>query len=387
MTKNWHSCTFGELALLSSDRVNPSQVPDDYPYIGLEHVAENARGLVSIGSAGSIQSQKSQFNSGDILYGKLRPYFRKVFAPSFSGVCSTEIWVIRPRVGVEVGYLRGLIESQNFTDFAMSGSTGTRMPRAVWEHVSRMPVNLPPQKEQKRIAQVLYSLDDLIKVNEEIIDSLADLVDSMFVRLISNPSKPTKKVSLASTVEILSGGTPKTNRPDYWDGNIPWFSVVDTPQGNHIWVLDTTKKITKDGLDSSAAQMLPTGSTIITARGTVGNTALVGVPMTINQSCYALRSRVGKEGIFTFFSTRSAIDDLQRGAHGSVFDTITRQSLENVFIDLPPELEIEKFEITTLPLMLQIRESLQEISQLLKTRNELLPLLLSGAIEVKEVAA
>jgi type I restriction enzyme S subunit len=78
---------------------------------------------------------KWRFEAGDILYGKLRPYFRKVVRPNFSGVCSTEIWVLRPREDIGSEYLEWVASTQEFTNFAMAGSSGTRMPRANWDHV------------------------------------------------------------------------------------------------------------------------------------------------------------------------------------------------------------------------------------------------------------
>lgn len=150
--------SFGEIATLSTDHVAPSNMKDDSIYLGLEHFGENGIGLISTGTAQGVGSQKSQFRAGDVLYGKLRPYFRKVARPDFAGICSTEIWVIRPTHGIGPEFLEWIVSSEEFTEFAMRGSGGTRMPRAVWEHVSRMPVNLPKPKLLSRAAAISGSL-------------------------------------------------------------------------------------------------------------------------------------------------------------------------------------------------------------------------------------
>lgn len=137
------STAFGEIAELVRIQVSPEDVASNTPYLGLEHFAENAGGLLGLGSTEGLESIKCRFETGDVLYGKLRPYFRKVVRPNFDGVCSTEIWVLRPNEDVSSEYLEWVASTQEFTDFAMAGSTGTRMPRANWDHVRTFAVRKP----------------------------------------------------------------------------------------------------------------------------------------------------------------------------------------------------------------------------------------------------
>ena len=99
-------------------------------------------------------------------------------------------------------------------------------------------------------------------------------------------------------IKLIGGGTPKTNIEEYWNGDIPWFSVVDAPNDSDVFVLDTEKHVTQLGVDKSSTKILRTGTTIISARGTVGKCALVGEPMAMNQSCYGIN---GNEGISDIF--------------------------------------------------------------------------------------
>jgi type I restriction enzyme S subunit len=191
-----------------------------------------------------------------------------------------------------------------------------------------------------------------------------------------------REVPFTETVEIIGGGTPKTSVAEYWGGDIPWFSVVDSPQGSDLFVIDTEKKITKAGVENSSTQILSVGTTIITARGTVGKIALVGVPMAMNQSCYGLRGKTGKKGFHTYFVTRALVSQLQQHAHGSVFDTITRDTLAGVQVALPPAAVVEQFEDTVSPLMERIRNNLHESRTLAALRDALLPKLLSGELRV-----
>ena len=137
---------------------------------------------------------------------------------------------------------------------------------------------------------------------------------------------------MSNRVKIVGGGTPKTSVHKYWNGNIPWFSVVDAPSDSDVFVIDTEKKITQEGLENSSTRLLPEGATIISARGTVGKCAMAGKTMAFNQSCYGLLSQDGKSVFYTYFLVRLSVGDLQRSGHGSVFNTITRNTLSLIHI-------------------------------------------------------
>ena len=187
---------------------------------------------------------------------------------------------------------------------------------------------------------------------------------------------------LAKKIKLLSGGTPKTSEPDYWDGDIPWYSVKDAPSETDVWVIQTEKRVTKLGIENSAAQILPQGTTIISARGTVGKLALVGTAMAMNQSCYGVRGVKGYGDFFTYFALRQATADLQQRTHGTVFDTITRQTFETLDCIFPPDHLTQAFDCTVAPILAQLRANLRQSRTLAALRDTLLPKLLSGELSV-----
>jgi type I restriction enzyme S subunit len=279
-------------------------------------------------------------------------------------------------------------------------------------HIESFRLALPPLQEQRAIAHTLGTLDDKIELNRRMnvtleaiaralfkswfldfdpvrakVDGrdpglpshLADLFPDSFEKseLVETPTGWMRE-SFADTIEIISGGTPRTEVLDYWEGTIPWFSVVDAPRDADVWVIDTQKKITAAGVENSAARLLAAGTTIVTARGTVGRVALVGVPMAMNQSCYGLRGKIGSQGFFTYFMARDQVANLRRHAHGSVFDTITRDTFAGVPVVVPPTTIVSVFEGIALPLLERIRTGLVESRTLAALRDTLLPKLLSG---------
>ena len=144
-----------------------------------------------------------------------------------------------------------------------------------------------------------------------------------------------KEYKLGEIVHIIGGGTPKTSEPKYWNGSIPWLSVVDFNNGNK-YVYDAEKYITQEGLENSSTRLLKKGDIIISARGTVGAMAMIGREMAFNQSCYGIRNSELVDNHYLFYLLKNSINELKQNSHGGVFDTITRETFNMIEISLPP---------------------------------------------------
>lgn len=143
------------------------------------------------------------------------------------------------------------------------------------------------------------------------------------------------KYKLSEIMDLIGGGTPKTSKAEYWDGDIPWLSVKDF-NDDFRYVYKTEKHITQLGLENSSTKLLQPGDIIVSARGTVGELATIPFPMAFNQSCYGLRAK--KEIVnedFLYYLIKHNVYVLKRNTHGSVFDTITRGTFEGIEVDIP----------------------------------------------------
>lgn len=149
-----------------------------------------------------------------------------------------------------------------------------------------------------------------------------------------------QKVKLSEICEIISGGTPKTSISEYWNGDIYWLSVKDFNNDNRF-VYDTEKKITKIGLENSSTNLLQYGDIIISARGTVGELAMIPYDMAFNQSCYGLRAKGNIDCFFLYYLVKDNLHVFRKNTHGSVFDTITKDTFGRINFILPP-LPIQK---------------------------------------------
>jgi type I restriction enzyme S subunit len=144
-----------------------------------------------------------------------------------------------------------------------------------------------------------------------------------------------KEYRYTDLVTIIGGGTPKTSVPDYWNGEIPWLSVKDFVSVTK-YVYDTEKHISELGLLNSSTKLLEKNDIVISARGTIGAMAMIPYPMCFNQSCFGLRGNNVVDKNFLYYLTRTKVNELRKSAHGSVFDTITKETFDNLRCLVPP---------------------------------------------------
>lgn len=143
------------------------------------------------------------------------------------------------------------------------------------------------------------------------------------------------KYKLSEIMDIISGGTPKTSVSQYWGGSIPWLSVKDF-NNNSRYVYSSEKSITEEGLQNSSTTLLERNDIIISARGTVGEMAMIPFPMAFNQSCYGLRAKGNiVDSTFLYYLVKFNVRILKKNIHGTVFDTITRDTFNGIGADIP----------------------------------------------------
>ena len=168
-----------DIACEVRDLYHPRNI-ESLPYVGLKHIQPNLLHLLGIGNSSETQSAKKKFRRGDLLFGTLRPYLRKVVWAKFDGVCSTDITVIRAKEPSDTGFLFYLMASPNFIDYATATSTGTNLPRAKWSVLSEMDWQIPVQGKRGKIGAILSNYDDLIENNTRRIKILEEMAGTIY---------------------------------------------------------------------------------------------------------------------------------------------------------------------------------------------------------------
>ena len=214
--------------------------------------------------------------------------------------------------------------------------------------------------------------------NRKINDNLQQQAATLFSNIYDRAET---EVGFTDTIQILGGGTPKTGESLYWNGNVPFFTPKDvgTP-----YTLTTEKTITEEGLAHCNSRLYPLNTVFVTARGTVGKVGLSGIPMAMNQSCYAL---VGKDThqLLVYFYTLKAVDRLKHKASGAVFDAITTRDFETERILKLSDADTKAFLDVVAPMFQTVLGNSIENLRLANLRDALLPKLMSGEIDVSAV--
>ena len=239
-------------------------------------------------------------------------------------------------------------------------------------------VVLPELSIQKCVVEIISTIQKKIANNQELNDNLQQQAAALFSSLYDRSNT---EVRFTDLIQILGGGTPKTGENTYWNGNIAFFTPKDV---GIPYTLITEKTISKEGLSHCNSRLYPVNTVFVTARGTVGKVGMSGVPMAMNQSCYAL---VGKEThqLLVYFYTLKAVDRLKHKASGAVFDAITTRDFESEQIMKLSDDDATAFLRVAEPMFQEVLNNNIENLRLSTLRDSLLPKLMSGEIDVSAV--
>ena len=239
-------------------------------------------------------------------------------------------------------------------------------------------VVLPELSIQKCVVEIISTIQKKIVNNQELNDNLQQQAAALFSSLYDRSNT---EVRFTDLIQILGGGTPKTGENTYWNGNIAFFTPKDV---GIPYTLITEKTISKEGLSHCNSRLYPVNTVFVTARGTVGKVGMSGVPMAMNQSCYAL---VGKEThqLLVYFYTLKAVDRLKHKASGAVFDAITTRDFESEQIMKLSDDDATAFLRVAEPMFQEVLNNNIENLRLSTLRDSLLPKLMSGEIDVSDI--
>ena len=395
----WHVKPLGEVVTLQRGFDLPKQ--DRQP------------GTVPIVSSSGVSGShsKSRVSAPGVVTGRYGSIGRVHFI-------ETDFWPLNTTLFVKdfkgndprfVAYLLGTI------DYA-SCSDKSSVPGVNRNDLHRLSVAVPDLPEQRYIAETLGALDDKIELNRRMRRTLESIARAIFKswfvdfdpvrrKMIGCEVRPPESIArlfpdslcdselgeipqgwrvgaILDVARLLSGGTPKTGRPEYWNGGIPWASAKDVSQSDASFLIDTDRTVSKRGLEESATQLISALCSVVVARGaTTGRMVILGEAMAMNQTCYALSSRLGTP-LALYCHLRHEIDNLVLAAHGSVFNTITTRTFEESRTVLPPRQLCEEFDKVVGPFFRCVLASLRESRNLATLRDAILPLLVSGKVHV-----
>ena len=181
--QHWQKIELNEILSISSKKFNPIGNNENKKCVELEHLSQETGKLLGYTNSSEQQSIKNSFEEGQILFGKLRPYLKKFWKAEFEGVCSSEIWVMNGKK-VKNDFLFYLVQTEKFNQIA-NVSSGSKMPRADWNYMSEIPFDIPPLKEQEKIAEILTTWDEAITKQTELLGAKELQKKALMQKLLS----------------------------------------------------------------------------------------------------------------------------------------------------------------------------------------------------------
>lgn len=344
-----------------------------------------------------------RFKNGDTLFAKMsrclelgKTAYVDILDEGEIAFGSTEFMVMRPKSDeILPKFVYYTVRREDIRQHALSWATGStaRRQRISTDLFDNLTIKIPPTEKQKEIVGFLDSIDTKIETNNRINALLEELARTIYRSCFVNfdPYDEFKNSELGEVpvdfqveklpeiCEIVLGGTPDTNTDRYWDGDIEWAKAKDVSHENDPILAGVENTITKAGLNESSAEMVPEFTTVIVARGaTLGEMAMTPDDIAINQTCYGLVPKKSRDAFYLYFLMDALLQDLKSRSHGTVFDTVTKRTLNEQNIPLAPVEDRNRFNQKVSPLMKKIKQNHKENKHLAELRDTLLPKLMSG---------
>lgn len=384
-----------------------------------EHIVQEDNGIVLVTPGnfrigGGFQEEKCKFFTGEIpndyvlsagdYIVTMTDLSKEIDTLGYSAIVpkSDRTYLHNQRIGLisfkndecYPGYVYFLMRTHLYQRSIANTSTGATVHHTSPAKIYDYCFTAPDYDTQQKIADYLFSYEKLIENNQKQIKLLEEaaqrLYKEWFVDLRFPGYENTPVVDgvpegwvtgkFSDYTDIMSGGTPKTDVAEYYRGSIPFYTPKDSDGA--FFAFDTLTHISESGLQHCNSQFYPVGTVIITARGTVGKTTILAVPMAMNQSCYALKSDILNSPYYLFFSLNLEVEKLKTMANGGVFNTIIVKTFDQISLTIPQKEVLQAFDQRVTPIMEQIKAKMWQISLLKEARDRLLPELMNGEIEV-----
>ncbi|MFA5162769.1 MAG: restriction endonuclease subunit S [Elusimicrobiales bacterium] len=392
--KGWKETTLGAVAEVQtgpfgSQLHNEDYVSDGIPIITVENLINNSithtadTPMVSVDD--NARLKKYSLKKGDLVFSRVGSVDRcgYVSAKEDGWMFSGRLLRVRSSASLHDRYTFYWMTQEAIKEFVRKVAVGATMPSINTELLSRVPIVVPPLPEQRAIAGVLSSLDDKIELLRDQNKTLEAMVATIWQKMFVGDVNPKwKEGSLLDLIVLTGGGTPKTDVLEYWNGSVPWLSAKDITANHKNFIFHTEKTISDLGLANCSAKLLPKYSTVISARGTVGNYCILSSPMASSQSNYGILPLSSNCYFFTYFLIAFVVAELKSAAYGSIFDTITTETFHAHKVRIPTKDQIIYFEKIATPFLESMHNNTAQIQTLSTLRDTLLPKLMKGELRV-----
>jgi restriction endonuclease S subunit len=309
----WESFRFEEITNRVAEGVDPNTTTLE-KYVGLEHIDADNIHIKRFGTPDDVSGGKLKCYPGNVIFGKRRAYQRKAAIVDFEGICSAHAFVFRanPEV-IDPKLFPFFLHSDQFMHRAVDISVGGLSPTINWGDLKGQEFLLPPKAEQARLAELLWAIEEVVEKDKAVLAKIFAIKKVLSDNYFNPIRHSDKMVTLAKVSKLTTGGTPNTEKKEYWEGgNIPWLSSGEV----HKKVIHYTDNfITDQGLKKSSAKLMPPKTIFIALAGqgkTKGTVAISEIETCTNQSVAAIIPNIEKiEPYYLYYNLDSRYLDFR----------------------------------------------------------------------------
>ena len=329
---------------------------------------------------------KYVLREGDIVFSRVGSVDRCSYVDAahdgwmFSGRCLR----VRPNEHLDAMYLYYYFCLEETKQFVRNIAVGATMPSINTKLLGEVPIAFPSVEQQARVAQLLSTIDDKIENNGKINDNLYEMVNAYYTSLFKDVE--CEMTTIGNYAErIYSGGTPTTSNAAYWDGAFGWFSSGET---RNRFVISTEKTITQAGIDNSSTKLAAKHDIVMASAGqgfTRGQTSMLLIDTYVNQSVIVIHAE-RKVLPYLFWNLANRYEELRAiSDSSSIRGSLTTKMIAAFEIPLANEESLQAFADFSWSVIPQIENNLLENERLAALRDNLLPKLMSGEIDVSNI--
>lgn len=352
-----------------------------FNYISTENMLPNKNGIEP---ASSLPNQKvvKAFKKGDILISNIRPYFKKIWLAEYNGGCSNDVLVIRAKKGTNKEFLYYLLSENKFFDYVTASSKGTKMPRGDKNAIMNYLVPEFEEKEQRKIAKLLGTIDKKIKVNKKINDNLENFIKNLFKDTFYNNKSnfSYKKISLGDLMDYQGGSQPPSSEFINYkrNGYIRFIQIRDYDSNSHItYIPISSKNKICNEKDIMIARYGAALGKICCGLNGAYNVALAKV---------IPRKSFYREFLRNYLSSKEFYIGINNKGERSAQSGFNKSDIKSFELLFPKDEKIViKFEKIASNCFELYIKNLKQNRTLENIRNKLLPYLISGKIDISDI--
>lgn len=366
-------------------------------YISTENMLSEKKGIVTATSLPKVLLTQ-EYKKGDILVSNIRPYFKKVWKARFNGGCSNDVLVFKAKEDVNEDFLYYILANDDFFDYSMATSKGTKMPRGDKNSIMQYEITVFDIDTQVKIGKFLRTIDEKIELNNMINNNLEQQAKALFKSWFvdfepfggEQPSEM-QFVPLKDLCKVITKGTtPTTLGKPFTASGINFIkaeSILDShsiDSGKFAYIDEETNMMLKRSI-------IMANDIVFTIAGTLGRFALVDdsiLPANTNQAVAIIRpdtKKITPSYLYSFFIGNWHNDYYSKRVQQAVQANLSLTTIKSLPIPVMNEDEMSKYNELVSPLFALMKSNEAENCTLAKLRDSLLPKLMSGELDVSDI--